>query len=333
MLLINYMRKLIFKILYFINFYKLLLIFNKKKITTLMFHRISPDFDRLWPSLDPENFEKFIQILSNNFKIISLEQIENIRNLRSNYFIVTFDDGYNDFLKYALPILNKYKVKANLNICPNLINKKTLPWTQKINILLSENNFELYKLLDEYNINFDKKILINESIFNKICSNIHRLDNNNYNAFIKKVNLINFEYDNILLNWQELEECKKRNIVIGNHSFNHLNLNKLDEKILNYEIFESKIEIEKKLKIKVDVFSIPNGMINLSALNKLKKIYKFLLFSDDDRNMLIIQNQNYLLNRINISLNDPYEEFFRAIGFHNKLKKIILFFFKKNNKT
>ena len=81
------------------------------------------------------------------------------------------------------------------------------------------------------------------------------------------------------------------------------------------------------------IFSIPNGMINNMALNIILKHYEFILFSDEDRK-LFYQNKNvYELNRINISLNDPYEEFFRAIGFHQFIKKTLKFFFKFNNKS
>ena len=118
--------------------------------------------------------------------------------------------------------------------------------------------------------------------------------------------------------------------MIGNHSFNHLNLNKLNEKSLDSEIFDSKLEIEKRLNLKVNIFSIPNGMINIQALNKLKNYIKYTFF-DYDRSLLTINNDIILLNRINISLNNPYEEFFRAIGFPSYIKKVFLFF-QKNNK-
>ncbi len=298
-----------------------------------MFHRISPDIDELWPSLKPHQFEKFIQLLTYNFDIISLDEIKTQCFLNKNLFIITFDDGYKDFLNNAIPILNKYKIKVNLNICPNLINTNSLPWTQKLNVLLSKKNNTIIEIIKDFNIDIRNNNNLGEEIFNNICNKIHSLDNSKYNSFIERLNSIEFKFEKILLNWDELLECKKSNVVIGNHSFNHLNLNKLNEKSLDSEIFDSKLEIEKRLNLKVNIFSIPNGMINIQALNKLKKLYKIILFSDYNRSLLTINNDIILLNRINISLNNPYEEFFRAIGFHHALKKFFLFFFKKNNKT
>ena len=109
--------------------------------------------------------------------------------------------------------------------------------------------------------------------------------------------------------------------------------NKLNSQELNNEIIESKIQLEKELQTKINIFSIPNGMINNKAQNIILDHYKFILFSDDDRKLFNKNKNTYELNRINISINNPYEEFFRAIGFHQSVKKTLRFFFKLNNES
>jgi len=32
--------------------------------------------------------------------------------------VLSFDDGYQDFVEYAMPVLAKHGVKVNFNVCP-----------------------------------------------------------------------------------------------------------------------------------------------------------------------------------------------------------------------
>ena len=131
------MKKIIFYLLLFARFNKFLsfIKINKKEIITLMFHRINNEKDILWPSMKPENFEKLIILLKNNTKIISIRDIfsNSINETKLPVIVVSFDDGYKDFIKFAMPILLKHNVPAHINICPGLIEKKSIPWTQLIN--------------------------------------------------------------------------------------------------------------------------------------------------------------------------------------------------------
>jgi len=326
------MRILVFKILYILYLHKFYLLFKRKKIITLMFHRINYHNDLLWPALKPSSFNIFIKLIKKNFEIIPISKISNYKKINKNFIIITFDDGYKDFIEFALPIIKKYKINANLNICPNLINKKQIPWTQKINLLLTKKNYDILKLLKQYNLT-PNNFILNEKNFNKICNNIHQLVPLNYGNFLRDLNSIEIDDFKIMLDWNDIKYCLKNNITIGSHSSSHINLNKLNTENLHNEIIESKIQIEKELQTKIDIFSIPNGMINEEAQNKIFNHYKFILYSDEYRKLFTKNKNIYQLNRVNISTNNPYEEFFRTIGFHHSVKKILRFFVKLNNES
>ena len=103
------MRKIFFYFLIFIKFYKYLskIKVNNNEIITLMFHRINYENDSLWPSMTPDNFEKLMKLLKNHTKIISIEEIfsSKIYKTKLPIVIISFDDGYKDFIKYVMPIL------------------------------------------------------------------------------------------------------------------------------------------------------------------------------------------------------------------------------------
>ena len=191
-----------------------------------MFHRVNPDIDHLWPSMNPATFEKLIKLFLKNAEIVSINNIYKENFIKSNKFILTFDDGYKDFLIYAFPIIKKYNLEVNLNICPKLVSNSSIPWTQKINILLNRENKKLKNLLEKFSIEY-KNHKVNSKIFNFICNEIHNLDSKEYKKFINNLNKIPLSTKNILLNWKEIIYCSNNGIIIGNHSNSHLNINKL----------------------------------------------------------------------------------------------------------
>ena len=89
---------------------------SEPRIPILMYHGISAELRRAHPYFEtnttPELFECHMQFLSaNGYKAIGLEEVaEAVRNRHTTekYVAVTFDDGYRDFYREALPILRKY---------------------------------------------------------------------------------------------------------------------------------------------------------------------------------------------------------------------------------
>jgi peptidoglycan/xylan/chitin deacetylase (PgdA/CDA1 family) len=78
------------------------------------FHGISIDDEHLrFPTLfiSPESFERRIQFLTRHYRVVPLEDaIDQHRTgrLRPNQVVLTFDDGFYNFLGRAVPILQKY---------------------------------------------------------------------------------------------------------------------------------------------------------------------------------------------------------------------------------
>lgn len=95
---------------------------NKNKCPVLTYHSLNPKIDGV-----PQNlFEEHVRYLSSNYNIITLnEAFEKVVNKRLNgdELVITFDDGYEDNLIHAFPILNKYNATATIFIISGLIDK------------------------------------------------------------------------------------------------------------------------------------------------------------------------------------------------------------------
>ena len=81
----------------------------------VVYHRVSPHPDPVYPPVPPELFEAHLDALKEDFSVVPLwEFIKRFRDRRSlrGCCAVTFDDGYRDFLDHAYPVLRRKGVHA-----------------------------------------------------------------------------------------------------------------------------------------------------------------------------------------------------------------------------
>jgi peptidoglycan/xylan/chitin deacetylase (PgdA/CDA1 family) len=87
---------------------------TRRGFNIIGFHGISiEDEHRRFPTLfiSPDSFERRLQFLTKRYRIVSLEdavQQHRAGDLRPNQVVLTFDDGFYNFLGQAVPILKKY---------------------------------------------------------------------------------------------------------------------------------------------------------------------------------------------------------------------------------
>lgn len=98
---------------------------NKKKITALIYHRVSnkpAEFDEL--SVPVEIFDWQMRLVAKLFNVISLDQaLEFLEggSVPSRAVVITFDDGYMDNYTIALPIIKKYGLCATFYVAGDAI--------------------------------------------------------------------------------------------------------------------------------------------------------------------------------------------------------------------
>jgi peptidoglycan/xylan/chitin deacetylase (PgdA/CDA1 family) len=106
-----------------LNLFRVCDFFKKSnRIVVLMYHSISRSG---WSfSTTPDVFEKQIQYLrADGYKFLDTNDLEKIvlgdSNTTKKGVLITFDDGYRDFITEAMPILNKYNIPAVIFVHTN----------------------------------------------------------------------------------------------------------------------------------------------------------------------------------------------------------------------
>lgn len=122
----------------------------QKDLPVLMYHRVIDDnkYAGVYDThVTLENFEKQMKYIKDNgYEAITFEDIANgeyKNRFNKKYVIITFDDGYKDNLKNALPILKKYNLKAVLFY---VTDEKYNKWDTDAENRPKEKKFELMNL-------------------------------------------------------------------------------------------------------------------------------------------------------------------------------------------
>ncbi|MFA5783225.1 MAG: polysaccharide deacetylase family protein [Bacteroidales bacterium] len=203
-----------------------------KRVKIVLFHRISPKRDLLWDPIDPKLFEQILKYFSKRSTVVGLDEyfLSPPAKYKKPPVIITFDDGYKDFIEYGFPILKKYSFSASLFVVTDCIDKGLPTWTYTLDQLFFYSKKLETKLADidflESKYRIKKWATIEERInFSK-----------NFKQYLKKIpgksrNIImkslqeNFDDVNpatgLMLSWDEVRQIQAEGIHIGSHTVTH----------------------------------------------------------------------------------------------------------------
>lgn len=291
---------------------KLIRSFSDKSILNLMYHGVTlkdaTDFSAR--NITADQFEKQMAYFKREFDVISLKKAFNLvrNNIKPDKKTITisFDDGYQNNLTVALPILEKYKIPATIfisGVCleeedyilfPDIFagllyfHKDKIDHIKK-NILSHTNGLssELPLLLILKSCEYGQR----DEIINKITSDL------NLWSDLEKIPDENYK----LLKRSEITELAKSELVdIGSHGYLHYDLTKVNENNAKQDLTHSKKILEECLQAKIEMLAFPYGSYNKRIQKIAEQIgYDKLLALDYMYNADM--NDHHILNRHAIS--------------------------------
>lgn len=106
------------------------------RLPILMYHNVSNEETKsIDLTISTTKLEQHLQyIVSNKYISLFASEIENIKDLQAKNIVITFDDVTENQMLYALPLLQKYHVKATFFIPFNYIGKTDL-WNYSPNVI------------------------------------------------------------------------------------------------------------------------------------------------------------------------------------------------------
>lgn len=101
---------------------------SSKTAPILLYHRVDEvKNDPIMLCVTPATFEEHLKFIKNNYQPLPLSELSRrivSNSLVGNEISITFDDGYQDNLKNALPLLEKYNIPATIFVTTGYLGRK-----------------------------------------------------------------------------------------------------------------------------------------------------------------------------------------------------------------
>jgi len=323
------MKLIIFQILRFIGFLYILRKIKGKGITVLCFHRVSDEFSPAWPPMKTDVFEKLIKYIVSHYEVITHLDLNEPKSSKPK-IILTFDDGYKDFIINALPILEKYNVPAVHHVVVDCVEKGSNIWTQRLNRIIeniilqkvSAITYEVDTVKFHYETTHKSVFQISNEIYLQLLGSEEAYRNKHLSSLQTTYNLE--EKNDLMMDWNDLKKCIAKNVIIGSHSYTHTNLALVkDANTIEKEINLSKEVIANKLDTTCDVIGLPNGQYDEVVINKCKEYgYKYIYLLNERLYHFQGQSDFYLIPRLLMQHDSYIENCFKIENFHNIIKSL-----------
>ncbi|MBV0913479.1 polysaccharide deacetylase family protein [Anianabacter salinae] len=98
----------------------------------LNLHRVSDDRSSSYGAIAPDLFAGLVDWMQERFTLVTFRDLADGRTWAKPPAILSFDDGYRDFLETVDPILSARGVAANLNIVPRVVDSGRPPLNVQI---------------------------------------------------------------------------------------------------------------------------------------------------------------------------------------------------------
>ena len=270
---------------------KLISRLKKDELCIFLFHGVAKNKKSLIRNytgkhIDCDLFLKCMEALKKNGAPISMEEvlfiIENKKQFPKNSFAVTFDDGFENNLSVANPILNQLSIPFTIYLTTNFVENNDMSWTDRIEYA-TQNTF---KQSFKENLLNKKFLLTSKDEKINFLNEIKILLKND-----KAINPVEYSYDlcralDVKINdedkdefldkkisWEQVKLFKNNPLItFGGHSHTHRILSFLNKDELSYELDLSLNLLREKGDLKIKHYSYPEGLINCFSQNVIKEM-------------------------------------------------------------
>lgn len=251
-------------------------------VIVLMYHSVLDDPHDCADSIGIGNihatyvFRKQMEFLARNYNPVSLEDIRLFLSgqtaMPRKSVALTFDDGYADNFEVAAPLLTRLGIPATFYLTVDSVRTGTLPWFCHL-----RHSFAKTKKKSWIDLLGRSWLLEDEAAraeaFCAACESLTQLSGDSQQQALRAVER-NLDAEplvrkkNLMMTWEQARRMCQDGHVLGSHSLTHPNMTYIADKDLNYELIESKREMEDELAMPVVHFSYPAASLTGSSTRR-----------------------------------------------------------------
>lgn len=226
-------------------------------------HTLAPDT----LSAVPDMFERQMRYVTSKFHVISAEELihalEDRAEIPPGSIMITFDDGYRDFLTNVFPIVSNLAIPTTLFVATGYLGSPgKLFWWDELYQAVMGAKPQILPVPDWG----DFSLLDDTSRTASFQTLVHSIKGQPFFQGMDMLNLILEQLDaprlngQTLLTWDEVRLLAQGNVAIGAHTRWHPILTRVPREKAREEIRGSKSDLERRLGKAVRLFAYPNGL-------------------------------------------------------------------------
>ncbi len=222
----------------------------KGRLTALIFHRVLPEPDPLFPDeMHAQRFDEMCGWVKTWFNVLPLDQAVNqlkSGTLPTRAACITFDDGYADNFHVAMPILQRHGLTATFFIATGFLDGGRM-WNDTI--------IETVRCREDLSIEDRRAAIATHIDAIKYRSVDDRVTITEQLARSEGATLPT----DLMMTSTEVKAMRKAGMQIGAHTVSHPILARLTDEQALQEIGNSKQFLEDLLGERIGLFAYPNG--------------------------------------------------------------------------
>lgn len=240
----------------------------RARLNILIFHRVLPEPDPLFPSeIDAAMFDAICGWLKAWFQVLPLDEaVQRLsqRSLPARALAITFDDGYADNEQVALPILQRHGLCATFFVATGFLDGGRM-WNDSL-IEAVRRSSRTRLDLQGLDLPLPPSLALDSTAQRRQA----------IDGLIGAIKYLPVEQrqrlcdelaeraavslpDDLMMTSDQVVALKQAGMQIGAHTVSHPILARLDAESMRAEIGASKMQLEHLLGEPVDLFAYPNG--------------------------------------------------------------------------
>ena len=234
-----------------------------------MLHRVLPDAelaDCYNPHLavTPETLDTFLRFLRQRAALVTLDELLQPHPAKALHFALTFDDGWEDNFRVALPVLESHGAPATVYLISSFVgSEERLPEERLANLRQGPRKTEVEEEIRGA-LN-DAKLPAGDGLhlaakkmdLQRKLALLERLESRFGRPGAKK----------LFVDWDQARALQSKGIQFGSHTVRHAILTAESDAVVRGELLASRLKIEKELGTKVKHFAYPSGAVDVRTAN------------------------------------------------------------------
>ena len=236
------------------------------RLSILIFHRVHRQTDSLlYSDPDAAEFARLARFLARAYRVLTLGEAArhlSCGSLPTRALVITFDDGYADNAEVALPILQRYGLRATFFVSSGFLDGGRM-WNDTVIESVRRSPHSTVDLsdfgLEECLID---TVADRRQVIGKLLPRLKYLapcERDDAVARVQRLCGVAELPDDLMLKSEQVRELHAAGMEIGGHTVSHPILTSLSLSAAEDEVARGRDQLQAIIDAPVDVFAFPNG--------------------------------------------------------------------------